>query len=223
MRHLVIGNGEIGKALAAVLECESCDVEGVEGFYDAIHICFPYSPRFGELVQSYREKHRAPHVVVHSTVPVGTCRAIGAIHSPVTGVHPHLEASIRTFRKPVGGSDAAAIVSELKSKGIPAELWSSSDATEAGKLYALLIYGINVLLEKEAHAFCAENGIDYGDAYGKMVSLYNDGYEAMGMPRFRMYELEHRDGKLGGHCVAQNAPMLGTFFARALAEMNDAL
>lgn len=223
MKHLVIGNGEIGKALSAVLGCTACDVEGADGQFDVIHICFPFSADFAAQVASYRERHGASHVVVHSTVPVGTCRAVGAIHSPVTGVHPHLEASIRTFRKPVGGPFAGEIVEEFKSKGIPAEEWSSSDATEAGKLYALLIYGVNVLLEKEAHAFCAENGIDYRDAYGRMVELYNDGYQSMGMPHFRMYELEHRDGKIGGHCVTQNAPLLGTPFARFLAERNDAL
>lgn len=223
MKHLVVGFGEIGRALASVLECDARDVEEFDGEYDVLHVCFPYADTFVEQVLAYREHHRAEHVVVHSTVPVGTCWLIGACHSPVTGVHPHLADSLRTFRKPVGGPKAELMAEELQKFGIPAEVWSSSDATEAGKLYALLIYGVNVLLEKEAHEFCRERRLDYSEVYGKTVDLYNDGYEAMGMPRYRMYRLKHMAGPLGGHCVAQNAPRLGTRFAALLAELDAEL
>lgn len=223
MRHLVIGNGEIGKALASVLGCDACDVEGVEGRYDVLHICFPFSKKFADHVAAYRRRHQAKYVIVHSTVPVGTCRELGVLHSPVTGVHPHLAESMKIFSKPVGGPGAYYAVRELRRFGIPAEQWPSSDDTEAGKLYALLIYGINVMLEKEAHGYCEALGLSHQHVYRRMASIYNRGYGRMGMGHFRMYELKHVDGPLGGHCVAQNAPLLGTRFAALLAELDGEL
>src|SRR5690606_40778498 len=52
-----------------------------------------------EHVQRYAAEHGAELVVVHSTVPVGTCDANGWVHSPVRGRHPNLVGGLRKFVK----------------------------------------------------------------------------------------------------------------------------
>lgn len=218
MKHLIIGAGEIGKALQAIFNCDIRDKDSdLVGEYDVLHISYPYFEGFEQVTTDYKNQYNAKYVVIHSTVPVGTCRKIGAIHSPVNGVHPHLAESIKTFTKFVSSE---VMVEEFKKYGIPAVFIDSSSDTEAGKLYALLIYGINVLLEKEIYEYCKDNNLDYTNVYTKMVKMYNEGYAKMGMNWAKMYELTHKEGSLGGHCVAQNSPMLGTEFAKILSTLN---
>lgn len=219
MKHLIIGAGEIGQALQQIFGCDIRDkVSDLSGVYDVIHIAYPYFQGFEDSVIKYKMQYKAKYVVIHSTVPVGTSKKIGAIHSPVTGVHPYLKDSILTFTKFVTDKEMA---NEFEWYGIPVKYIENSDETEAGKLYALLIYGINVLLEKEIFKYCDENNLAYHNVYEEMVKMYNDGYEAMGMTQFRMYELVHRIGGLGGHCVLQNSPMLNTKFSKFLQDYND--
>ena len=219
MKHLIIGNGEIGQALQKIFNCDIRDIKSdLVGKYDVLHIAYPYSIFFDETVLNYKKKYKAKYVVVHSTVPTGTCESIGVIHSPVTGVHPHLKESILTFTKFVTDK---AMVREFKKYGIPAKYIKGSSNTEAGKLYALLIYGINVQLEKEIFEYCKENKLDYKSVYNEMVQMYNSGYEKMGMGHFKIYDLKHQTGKIGGHCVMTNAPLLKTDFAKILTKLNE--
>src|SRR3990167_1823225 len=99
--HLVIGLGEVGKAICAVLQdnpknmvvgLDKGDVDSRQ--YDVIHICFPYSRKFKKQVRQYCQHYLKIRglVIIHSTVPVGTTESldqIDAVHSPVRGVHPH--------------------------------------------------------------------------------------------------------------------------------------
>lgn len=219
MKHLIIGNGEIGKALQTIFNCDIRDKESdLIGEYDVIHISYPYFKGFEQATVDYKNQYNAKYAIVHSTVPVGTCRKIGAIHSPVTGVHPHLAESIRTFTKFI---NSEIMVEEFKKYGIPAVFVENSSDTEAGKLYALLIYGINVLLEKEIYEYCDKNNLCYDNVYTQMIKMYNEGYQKMGLSHFKIYELTHKEGKIGGHCVTQNAPMLDTEFSKILSTLNE--
>src|SRR5690348_9376332 len=116
MKSLIIGSeGEVGKALWAILvehyELATYDAKtGILPLFDdpeIMHICFPYSDKFIEYVKEYQDKYKPKYTVVHSTVPVGTCVQIGAIHSPIRGLHPNLESGIRTFPKFLGGEKAS--------------------------------------------------------------------------------------------------------------------
>ena len=219
MKHLIIGQGEIGSALHSILKCDIRDVKNPiqQAKYDCIHICYPYSDVFCQSVREYKTLYKPKYVVVHSTVPVGTCRELKVIHSPVIGVHPHLERSILTFKKAISSRPMAE---ELKKFGIKTVYVKKSEDCEAGKLYSLLIYGINVLLEKEAFDYCKEEKLTYDIVYNLFTSIYNDGYKEMGMEKYTMYKLQHKEGPIGGHCVAQNAPRLGTPFAKILTALN---
>lgn len=218
MKHLIIGAGEIGQALQRVFKCDIRDIEEIPvKKYDILHIAIPNCVNFVNIVNDYKKLYKAKYVVVHSTVPVGTCKKGGYIHSPVTGVHPHLAKSLKTFTKFVSNKK---ITEEFIKYGIPAVYIKGSNNTEAGKLYALAIYGINVLLEKEIYKYCIDNKLNYDVVYRQFIDMYNGGYSKMGMKHIKMYELEHRKGGIGGHCVVQNSPLLKTPLTKVLVREN---
>ena len=223
MKHLIIGKGEIGKAIQKVLNCDIRDISEFEGGYDVIHICFPYSFSFIDSVKKYKEIHKAEYIVIHSTVPVGTTRKLHAIHSPVNGKHPNLYQSIKTFTKFFAGRDAWKIAQEFKEKGVPVKVMNKPENTEAGKLWSLNIYGLNVIIMKEIHEYCRKKSLDFKEVYNDYVEMYNDGYQQMGLPQFKMYNLEFIEGKIGGHCIIQNMDNLDHKLAELLQVLNDNL
>lgn len=226
LRHLVIGCGEVGGALRSVLRCDGHDINtGVfaeEGAtYNVLHVCLNYSGSFHCVVRSYQELFKAGHTIIHSTVPIGTSEALGAHHSPVRGVHPNLQESLTMFTKYIGGPCASELARELKRYGIPTEAVASSRDTEAGKLLDLMQYAASILIEKEIHAFCEENGLDFNLIYTQMNRTYNWGYQQMGRDHFTRPILKHEPGPIGGHCVAQNMVHLNTETAERIMKFTD--
>ena len=210
MDNLVIGVGQIGTAISAILNCEGIDYGQVadKKTYKYLHICFPYSENFEKYVEEYKKQYSPDKIIVHSTVPVGTCRKINAVHSPCRGIHPNLEEGIRTFVKFFGGEgsyECAKIFSEL---GIKTMITPSSEDTEAMKLWDTTIYGINILIEKEIYKYCQENGVDFNIVYTEANKSYNEGYEKLGHPEYKKYILKHVPGVIGGHCVLPNIELL---------------
>lgn len=221
MQQLVIGKGEIGTAIAEIFQCDAIDKgDKFDKTYDVIHVCIGHSRTFEKTVLDYIKIYKPKYTVVHSTVPVGTCDKHNWVHFPITGVHPHLKESILTFRSLVGGKRASELKGYFGDHGIDITTTEKAGNTEAGKLYNLLTYGINVLIEKEIHQYCEDNDLDYEFVYNEFVTMYNDGYEDMGMNWARMYYLMHKEGGIGGHCVMQNAPKLKTKFSRLLESYN---
>lgn len=210
MRHLVIGNGEIGSAIAEVLEADVIDKnEDAESeTYEFIHICFPFSDDFIHLVEEYQRTYNPNYTVIHSTVPVGTSKILGAVHSPVRGRHPNLEPGVRTFAKFFGGLGASVCAREFEELGIETVISENSEDTEAMKLWDTTQYGVNIVLEKIIHKYCEENGLNFDIVYTKANETYNQGYEELGEPQFKKFILEHSEGPIGGHCVLQNLPLL---------------
>ena len=224
MKNLVIGIGEVGTAIKAILGCDAHDPAKnvlASGEYDIIHICFPYRDNFVELVDKYRGEFKAKHVVIHSTVPVHTSKVCNAVHSPVRGVHPHLERSVRIFVKYFGGKDAEIVAKEFDDKGIRCVVHENSDATELMKLVDTSLYGMNVLMEKEIHRLCKQFGVDHNLVYTHANQTYNEGYSWLGMPQFLKYNIKHMDGSIGGHCIMPNAELLDSWMNDVLKEKND--
>lgn len=227
-RHLVIGCGEVGSALASVLNCDTHDplkgVVAVGRSYDVLHVCFPFSDLyFREAVNSYRDQFKTSLCVVHSTVPVGTCDNMGVIHSPIRGVHPNLAEGIKTFVKFFGGERAQEAADLFTEIGIQCQVTEKAATTEALKLWDTLQYGINILLEKEIHQWCEQFGIDFDIVYTKANQTYNEGYDKLGKPHFKKYVLRHSDGPIGGHCVVPNAKLLMSYSAVSLIASNESL
>ena len=216
-KTLVIGKGEVGVSLFNVLkkvyydtyikDVEPIDLENI----DVLNICFPYSDKFEEYVKEYQTLYNPKLTIIHSTVPVGTSRKLGAVHSPIHGKHPNLEQGILTFVKYVGcdNRDRAFEASKFLARaGIVTKVVKNAETSEMSKIYCTTQYGLNIVLMKEMYAMCEKYDADFDEAYKQWNKNYNDGYSELGMPQFRRYFLDHNPGKIGGHCVINNAKLL---------------
>ena len=223
MRQLVVGAGEVGSAIAAVLtgayEVSIRDMVGETPRADVLHVCFPWSDDFERAVRLYQTASGTDLIIIHSTVPVGTSRRVGAIHSPVTGRHPDLVPSLRTFTKWFGGGQAAQAAAVFAACGVSTETVPDPETTEAGKLWQTLQYGWLIALQKEAYRYCFLEGADPEVAYGRMNETYNAGYAALGEP-FRLPVLADMPGPIGGHCVIPNAVMTASRLGEMLLELD---
>ena len=158
MNNLIIGYGEIRKAVADLLmpfyQVEVYDIaqgqKTLPTLINVLHICFPPSETFVEDVQKYIRLTRPTHVIVWSSTPIGTCSKIGpkTIHSPVEGKHPQLAKSIHLMKRWVGSDDqdeAAWAVGYFEELGITSTVANHSSTTEALKLLSTTEYGINLV------------------------------------------------------------------------------
>lgn len=210
MDHLTVGLGEVGTAIHAIVGGQyysrsksTWDQKHV----DVAHICIPYSDSFPQEVEKWKEE--SDLVIVHSTVPVGTCDALGVVHSPIRGVHPHLEKGIRTFIKYFGGKDAHKAALIFFDLGLRTKEFKEAKTTEALKLWDTTQYGRLIMLEKEIYEWCEKNGVSFEDIYRQANQDYNEGYIKLGRPDVVRPWLSHMPGPIGGHCVLPNAKLLG--------------
>lgn len=214
-RHLVIGLGEVGGALKKVLECDGYDPAHATsvptGLFDVLHICFPWSENFIDSVFKYKDHFNPRYIVIHSTVPIGVSRKCGAMHSPVRGMHPNMVSGLKTFIKFIGAEsqeEMAPIAEDFLKVGVKCHYAGKSENTEALKLWDTMQYGVFIMLEKEINQFCKDNDLDFNVVYTLANETYNAGYEALGRLNVRRPVLKHQDGKVGGHCVTNNAKLL---------------
>jgi hypothetical protein len=214
MKTLIIGKGEIGISLQKVLsrcydtyikDLESLDINDIE----VLHICFPYSKKFIKQVIEYEKQYKPKYIVIHSTVPVGTCFKLKVFHSPVRGIHPHLEQSLLTFVKYLAPYNKE-LTEYFEKAGITIKQVSDTKTTELLKLYCTTIYGINIVIQKEAMKECKKIGADFDIVYKDCNLTYNNGYEKLGFPKFKKYVLDYMEGGVGGHCVINNCKLLKT-------------
>lgn len=205
MRHLVVGAGEVGTAVHAVLSRAHPtylrDVASVDIEADVLDVCIPWSETFVDDVHRYAVEHGARLVVVHSTVPVGTCDANGWVHSPIRGRHPDLEDGVLVFTKHFGGENADAAVKDWKGCGVTTVTHPRAAETEAGKLWELAQYGVQIRVEKAIHEWCSERSLDPDVVYTQMARTYNEGFQKLGCEHFTRPVLTHQPGDIGGHCV----------------------
>lgn len=225
MRNIVIGYGEIGKSVGAVIgEHEKID-EGmlappVTDEAVTLHICFPYSDKFVTAVQAYMEKYRPEHVIVYSTTAIGVCEQIGdkVVHSPVEGRHPELEMSIRMMERWLGTSDIKEgqyFTGFFMGRGISCRVVAHPNYTEALKLMSTSKFGINLVFADYQAGVAEEIGMDF-QLVKDFDKEYNKLYRNIGMDWAQRYILDAPNGKIGGHCVVPNAKLLNTQFPSVL-------
>lgn len=215
--HIVIGSGEIGRALHRVLSkgygipsLFIRDINPIEveiPSVEAIHICFPYSEDFVKQVKAYQEEYNPEFTVIHSTVPVGTSRECTAYHSPVRGVHPNLDEGILTFVKYLAPKNKR-LKKFFEAVGIEIEMLDRPENTEALKLWSTTQYGRFIELEKEIYEWCKVNKLDFEAIYTNANMTYNKGYSKLGMSHVTRPILKHMDGPISGHCVLPNYKLL---------------
>lgn len=213
MKTLIIGRGEVGRALGEIFGAHYYQSvidkgESDQGVFEILHICFPYSTEFVAAVESYRRQYQPKWVVIHSTVPVGTSRALNAIHSPVRGIHPHLTQAIRTFQKFIGGPDASKVADYFRRAGLRVMLFDKQETTEAAKLFETESYRVNIEFMHRCKNYCHEHDLSFHEVYTLQSLTYNEGYLALGYPEYVRPILQPIAGKIGGHCVLQNKQLL---------------
>jgi len=226
-KHLIIGAGEVGKALFNVLKkrfnISIYDKElSKEKNIQVLHITFPYSKNFISNVKKYIKEYRPKLIIVHSTVPVGTTRSISlnAVHSPIRGVHPNLDKGIKTFVKYFGGKKAKLTASYFEKLGIKTKCFNKQETTELIKILDTAYYGWNILFNKEIKKLADKLKLDFDEIYTIPNLDYNDGYKKLRKPNVVRPVLKYMPGKIGGHCVVQNCELLDNWITKTIKERN---
>ena len=221
MKSVIIGAGEIGTALMGVLE----DYHPVlhdpaigliaRGEFDIMHVCFPFSPAFVQVVGDYQKQFQPKYTVIHSTVPPGTSRELQAIHSPVIGLHPHLEESLTTFVKYLAGEQASEVADYFRRAGMRVYLFDKPETTELLKILDTTFYGLCIEFTKDVKRLAVEHGIPF-EAWTLYTDNYNKGYQVLGYPEYTRPNLTPIMKRIGGHCVLPNTTLLKTRFTEFL-------
>ena len=217
MKTIVCGAGEVGKSLYSVLlgnhEVYLRDVEpNADDPIDVVvlNICFPPSDKFEDKVREYQKRYHPAVTIIHSTVPVGTTRRLGAVHSPIHGRHPDLAEGIKTFTKYLGGehqSEVEVAKLFLEQAGIKVRVVSSPEASEFSKIQCTTHLGWDVLYMKWVEQFCKKEGINFEEVWG-WHKHYNEGYAALGEMKYTRPLLVPQPGPIGGHCVVNNCKLM---------------
>jgi benzoyl-CoA reductase/2-hydroxyglutaryl-CoA dehydratase subunit BcrC/BadD/HgdB len=186
----------------------------------AMHICFPYSDEFINEVKKYQEEYKPKYTIIHSTCPVGTSRKCNAIHSPVTGVHPYLQESLKTFTKFLGGEQASEVADYFRRCGIKVHIEDNQETTELLKLLCTTKYGIDIEYVKDVKRQCDKYGVPL-DSWIVWVDNYNRGYQKLGQEQYTRPNLIPINKNIGGHCVRNNAELIETLFTKIIKELNN--
>jgi hypothetical protein len=221
----IIGCGEVGEALGRVLSRYYpvfADPEKglfASGKFEIIHITIPFSDSFVKSVTEYQELFQPKFTVVHSTVEPGTCRKLGAIHSPVIGQHPNLEDGIRTFPKMIAGEQASEVADYFRRAGIKVYLCKNQEDTELMKVLDTTFYAMCVEYTKDVKKQCDKFGVPF-ELWTLWTNNYNIGYNKLGHPEFTRPNLVPIMKKQGGHCTIPNCDFLETEFTKFIKELN---
>jgi hypothetical protein len=224
MKTLIIGAGEVGKSLFNILEkyypTEIYDKNSNSSrTFDILHICFPYSEEFIEAVKYYQKIYVPQYTIIHSTVPIGTSKKCGAIHSPVIGIHPHLEEGIKTFPKYLGGEQASEVADYFRRAGLTVLIFDKSETTELMKILDTTFYGVCIEYTKDVKRQCEKYGVPF-EAWNIWTRNYNEGYTKLNHPEYTRPNLVPIMTNIKGHCVRPNLELIDTPFTRILKELN---
>lgn len=231
MKIGILGFGEVGKAISKLYDSPSIkDLEMDDGLENSniLNICIPFSQQFVEIVSNEIAEIKPDLTIIHSTVMPGTTEAISNIidlpivHSPIRGVHPNLYEGIITFVKYIGSDDDKSLElakNHLESLGLSVNLLSSSRNSEVGKLLDTTYYGIAIAWHGEMKRLCDQLDVDFDEAVTDFNKTYNLGYDKLGKKNVIRPVLYPPDGKIGGHCIIQNAKMLGQIFESSALDL----
>lgn len=210
---MVVGLGEIGKPLLEVISKHHKTV-GVDvappleppGDIDVMHVCYPFKINdFIGQTARYIKQYNPKLTVIHSTVAVGTTRAVAeqtgatVVNSPVRGKHTRMAADLLRYDKFVGGLDAASAeraARHFESVGMKTRVLSSCEATELAKLTETTYFGVIIAWAQEVERYCDQFGLNYDE----VVSIYEE------VPFFP--PVKYFPGVIGGHCVMSNIEIL---------------
>lgn len=244
MVNLIIGGGEIGTSLykalnvddksLIVVDMEETRRNGVlvidephlddklngKELVDLMHISFPYFEGFVEEVKRYQAKYKPNYTVIHSTVPIGTSRKCGAVHSPVVGLHPFLEESLHTFTKFLGGSDASEVANYFRRANIKVYLCDTQEDTELLKIQSTTFYATCIEFNKEMKELCDKQKTPFS-LWTLWTDNYNKGYQKLGYEEYSRPKLVPIMKKQGGHCTLSNLKLIESKFSNFIDSIKE--
>lgn len=218
-RDVIIGGGEVGNTLYSIMNhaveyLSMLDLDpsrqinpNLDLPVDLLHICFPYTQDFVNIVQSYDQKLNPTAIIIHSSVLIGTSKLLQSmtktpvITSPVRGTHNNFVADMLRYPKwfAFNGVENKAIKDKIINKFEEMNIhlvWKEKGTTlEKAKIYCDTTYRAWMI------------------AYRYMVDeICND-------PEIWEYAQEihdirgdrpvhYRDKKIGGHCLIQNLDLM---------------
>lgn len=234
MRSLVLGQGQIGEAVTSVINGEDeviifDDRRGTNEppilrDVDVMHVCFPCADQeeFVKAIQAYVAKYMPAHIIIWSTVPIGTTKLIpGAVHSPVEGRHPKLEESIRNMARWIGYNDrkeGGFFIEYFEKLHLVVKVVPKSDFTEFLKLRSTSKFGINLVWADYEAGVAKDLGMEF-DLLKEFDEDYNKLYHNIGMDWAQRYIIDAPHGHIGGHCVVPNAELLDEQYPNDMLKM----
>lgn len=222
----IVGYGQIGKAVENVIrahrgktdliisqdiddsKCLSNSMDDIE--FDIVLICIPYSDTFLKTV--LEERNKCKKIMVFSTVPPGTLINVpGCCHCPIEGKHPDLTKYIQKWSFLLGVNEMV-YVEEYRAflhhvMGVfNVTVVKGTEITEKIKLLSTLNYGVNIEFARFVKDLLGDE-FDKWELYTESYNqMYSKIYPGTG---FKRYNLFPPNGPIGGHCVSENAALLG--------------
>lgn len=210
---LIVGLGEVGTALAEVIERHrpvlrhDLEPRSFDQPIEVMHICIQYreAEEFESTVCGYIGRFQPRLTVVNSTVLPGTTRAIAdrahaaLAYSPVRGKHVQMTQDLLRYVKFVASSDprtAEGARHHFEEAGMKTAVMNCPETLELAKLSETTYFGIQIAFAQELHRFAARTGADYDEVLGFFE-------EVDFLPRARYFP-----GFIGGHCVVPNIQLL---------------
>jgi hypothetical protein len=215
MKALLIGYGEVGQGIYEAFkyyhDIEIYDPEkGLDTIWDLpidiLLVAIPYSDVFVEQVKEFIQRADGAPAIVFSSVPIGTCKQIPAVHSPIEGDHTNMRESVLVHKRYMGGHSGKAYIF-FKQAFCDVVQLEEPDHTEFLKLRSTTIYGINIEFARYSNAVAQKLGMDYQD-----IKSYDEEYNRLTnrteRPDKQRYILDAPEGRIGGHCIIPNAKLL---------------
>lgn len=226
----ILGYGEVGQAIAKFYENPRIkDLNRDDGLVgvEILHVCLPWSEEFHTIVKKEIKTTKPKLVIIHSTVDIGTTKALNdelpeifIVHSPIRGVHPHLYEGVKTFVKYIGADKKEAgelAKNHLETLGIKTKIFIPSATSELAKLLDTTYYGFCIAFHGETKKMCDALGLNFDEVMTDFNTTYNEGYAKLGKTNVIRPVLKAPEGGIGGHCIVSNTKILKqSFHSKAL-------
>jgi hypothetical protein len=230
MKTLIIGAGEVGKALKQVIEKHHetylKDLEPLElGGVQVLHICYPEHDGFVKTTQSYIDHYKPNLTIINSSISVGTSNNFDdkVVYSPIRGRHNRfdafgkrvqgLEFDIPCYTKFVFGNLPSRKMAEIYFKECGMDCYSySCDNRSDGEVLKLLSnihMGVEIAWRQEVERILKHYGVS-SNLYENWERTYNQGYQKCGDGH--LIRPLMKPDPIGGHCILPCTKILSKQF-----------
>ena len=220
---LIVGLGEVGSALAEVLErkysVSRLDLQPAEITEPVgiMHLCFPYytADQFIEAAAAYIDHFTPDLTIVNSTVLPGTVRMIATrtrtpiAYSPIRGKHARMSQELLHYTKFVAAPNSRtceAAEHHFHTVGMRTQRIPRVESLELAKLGETTYFGLLIAFAQELNRFASSAGAEYEES----IKLFE---EVPFLPNVPYYP-----GFIGGHCVIPNINLLKSLRASQLLD-----